>query len=277
MFNTNRLNTSISQPHQESLTMAPSTYRKLQDEHVLIIGGSSGIGYAVADGALASGAKVTICSSSQAKIDAAVARLRSEYPEHSIHGVSQDLSVEATIESDIESLFEKVQATQGTINHVVFTAASPLSLGAIENISADLIRAAGHMRLVVPFLVAKIAANHLPKTNNSSIVLTSGSVSERPTPGWSLMSYFGGGLSSVAKGLAVDLAPTRVNVVRPGFVDTPLWTEEQKAFMAKIVEEKTLTGKGGTAEDVAEAYLWLLKDRNVTGTAAATDSGALLV
>lgn len=90
------------------------------------------------------------------------------------------------------------------------------------------------------------------------------------------MSYYGGGLSTLAKALAVDLAPIRANVVRPGYVETELWTEEQKASTAKAVAKSTLTGVPAKGEDVAEAYLWLMKDSNVTGAAAETDSGGLL-
>lgn len=86
----------------------------------------------------------------------------------------------------------------------------------------------------------------------------------------------------MARGLAVDMAPVRVNVVRPGIVDTGLWdgimtdVDEREAFK-RGVGEKMLTGRVGTVEDVAEAYLWVMKDGNVTGSVAATDSGALLV
>lgn len=95
-----------------------------------------------------------------------------------------------------------------------------------------------------------------------------------------MISYFAGGLVSLARGLAVDLAPIRVNVVRAGVVDTGLWgfmsAEEREGFRRET-EEKMLTGVMGRAEDVAEAYVWLVKDGNVTGSVAGTDSGGLLV
>ncbi|KAK4168762.1 NAD(P)-binding protein [Cladorrhinum sp. PSN259] len=257
--------------------MAPSTYRKLQDKHVLVIGGSSGIGYAVADGALASGAKVSVSSSSQEKVDAAVGRLKSEYPEQpSIQGFAFDLSNPESLEANLESLFTTAQSQQGTVNHVIFTAADSLAIGSLDGVTPALIHQASQMRFVVPLILGKVAARHLSKTTESSIILTTGSVAEKPAPGWSLFSYFGGGLSSLTKGLAVDLAPVRVNAVRPGYVDTELWKADQKALVEPILKEKSLTGKFGKPEDVAEAYLWLLKDENVTGTVAGTDGGILL-
>ncbi|KAK4649071.1 uncharacterized protein QC761_115785 [Podospora bellae-mahoneyi] len=215
--------------------MVPSAYNKLQNKHVLILGGSSGIGYAVADGSLASGAKVTISSSSQIKVDAAVSRLKSDYPSQTdtIVGFPADLSNPTTVEDDLDVLFKKAEFTH-------------------------------------------VASRYLPKENTSSITITSGSVTKKPAKGWILMSYYGGGLSTLAKALAVDLAPIRANVVRPGYVETELWTEEQKASTAKAVAKSTLTGVPAKGEDVAEAYLWLMKDSNVTGAAAETDSGGLL-
>ena len=125
-----------------------------------------------------------------------------------------------------------------------------------------------------------MASKYLPVSNGSSITLTAGSADTKPAKGWSVISYFAGGLVSLARGLAVDLAPIRVNVVRAGIVDTGLWgymSDEAKEAFRRETEEKMLTGAMGRVEDVAEAYLWLIKDGNATGTVAGTDSGALLV
>lgn len=85
----------------------------------------------------------------------------------------------------------------------------------------------------------------------------------------------------MARNLAVDLKPIRVNVVSPGIVDTPLWdgplTPEQKEGMFKAYAAKLPTGRVANAEDIAEAYIYLMKDGNATGRVVTTDSGALLV
>jgi len=260
-------------------SMAPETYRKVQGKHVLILGGSSGIGLAVAEAAMADGAKVTISSSSQAKIDSAVASLSSSYPGSTVFGIPADLS-KPSVESDLDNLFQSARSAQGVINHVVYTASDGLSLGGLDSVTAEKMHNAIHFRMVVPILLAKTAARYLPKSNLSSLILTSGSLSDRPTKDSVVVSYFAGGLVSLTKALAVTLAPVRVNVVRPGIVDTGLWgfmSPEAKAAMVKGAEEKMLTRKVGVVEDVAEAYVWLLKDGNATGAVAGTDSGALLV
>lgn len=93
-----------------------SKYQKLQNKHVLVIGGTSGLGFAVAEAALASGAHVTVSSSNPSRVDSAVQKLKSSFPEVAIAGHVCDLS-KPTVEEDIEALFAKV----GKVDHIVFT------------------------------------------------------------------------------------------------------------------------------------------------------------
>ncbi|KAL0937478.1 short chain dehydrogenase reductase family [Colletotrichum truncatum] len=255
-----------------------SKYSKLAGKHVLVIGGSTGIGLGVAEAALEAGASVTISSSSSAKLSKAVASLKSTLSPSSqqkIQSFTADLSGEGA-EASLDAVFKQA----GSVDHVVFTAADSLSLMMLQDLTPDKILSACQMRLVAPLMAIKVAARYLPKTNESSFTITSGSAAHKSTPGWSVVSFFTAGLQGMVKQLAVELEPLRVNAVAPGFVDTGLWdhvTTEEKANMVKGVEESMPTGQFGRVEDVVEAYLWLLKDRNVTGTVAATDSGCLVV
>jgi NAD(P)-dependent dehydrogenase (short-subunit alcohol dehydrogenase family) len=258
--------------------MSGLNFNKLQNKHILVIGGSSGIGLAVAEAALASGANVTISSSSQSKIDGVVSTLKPAYPDRKVVGLAVDLGKPDSVDADVDRLFRGAVAANGTVNHVVFTAADALSLAPLDSVTGDLLHKAAHMRMVVPVIVAKVAARYLPKERHSSLTLTSGAVVDKPGPGWPVIGFLAGGLVSVTRALAVDMKPVRVNVVQPGYVDTPLWNmpEETKKAMFTAAEGKLLTGKVGPTEDVAEAYMWLLKDNNVTGTVAKTDGGFLL-
>lgn len=258
--------------------MSALNFNKLQAKHVLLIGGSSGIGFAVAQGALASGAHITTSSSSQPRIDSAVTFLKSLYPDREIFGLRADLSNAATLESDLEALFKSAVYHNGPVHHVVFTAADSLALGSLDALAPELILRAAHFRMVVPLMVGKMAARFL-KERTCSLTITTGCVAEKPGPGWAVIAYCAGGLVSLAKALAVDLAPVRVNVVQAGYTDTPLWQgmdEEARMEMFRGLEEKMLTGKMGQVEDVAEAFLWVMKDGNVTATVAKSDGGVLV-
>ena len=96
------------------------------------------------------------------------------------------------------------------------------------------------------------------------------------------MNSFATGLHGVCRGLALDLKPIRVNLVSPGAVNTELWanagfSEEAKKGKFDSFEAKLPTGKVPGPEDIAEAYLYLCKDNNITGTVISSNSGHFLV
>ncbi|KAL8386775.1 hypothetical protein RB595_010401 [Gaeumannomyces hyphopodioides] len=256
-------------------------YNKLQDKHVLVIGGSAGIGKAVAAASLEAGARVTISSSSKARLDSAVRELQSSTGAvgQRISGIAADLSGADTIETNVEELFRSAEQA-GPVDHVVFTAGDNISATPISEFQPAQAHAAIQFRMIAQLVVAKVAARHLPSTRASSLTLTGGSLSERPAKGYAMMSFLGGGIQAVTRALAVEMAPVRVNLVRPGIVDTGLWDglgAETKKRVLEAAEATAPTGKVGQVEDVAVAYLWLMKDGNASGSVAGTDGGSLLV
>ncbi|KFY09312.1 hypothetical protein V491_08260, partial [Pseudogymnoascus sp. VKM F-3775] len=81
----------------------------------------------------------------------------------------------------------------------------------------------------------------------------------------------------LSRSLALDLAPCRVNVVSPGATDTEMWgPEESRAQMREMISGATLLGKPGSPEEVGEAYIYLMKDSNATGSIISTNGGSLL-
>lgn len=243
-------------PDITSLDNMASKYQKLQNKHVLIIGGTSGIGFAVAEASLASGARVTVSSSSQSRVDAAVEKLNAEFPNSTSTGHACDLS-RPTVEGDVEALFSKV----GPVDHIVYTAGDKLATGPVSDITYEKIIAAGQIRFVAPLLVAKVGSKFLIPGPQSSITLTTGTVSQKPSPDWSLVAGYATGLHGMTRSLAVDLKLDK----------------KEKEKFSQAIAEKMLTGRAGQPEDVAEAYLFLMKDPNVTGTVVDSNSGALLV
>lgn len=98
-------------------------------------------------------------------------------------------------------------------------------------------------------------------------------------PNWVVANGVMSALEGLAQGLALDLAPIRVNVVLPGAVETELWggmSKEELAGMKSNIEKNMPTQRLAQPEDVAETYLYTLRDPNLTGALIKTDSGAML-
>ncbi|MGZ0150544.1 SDR family oxidoreductase [Kribbella sp. WER1] len=233
-------------------------------EHVVIVGGNSGIGRALAAELVAQGSEVTVAGRSPGKL-AAVRR------ELGVHTVTIDLGSEP----DIERLF----ATTGPIDHLVTTAADVA--GAYQPIRTyDLPAARGAIasKLTGPLLLAKHGASVLRP--GGSILYTSGIAAYRPGPRGSLLAALNGSLASLAAALAVELAPLRVNVISPGWVDTPIWQDvagpdapQTLATMATRLP----AGRIGRPEDIAAAMLPLLRNPYITGTVLHIDGGHHLI
>ncbi|KAI1392510.1 NAD(P)-binding protein [Hypoxylon trugodes] len=260
--------------------MAAKFSSKLTGKHVLVIGGTKGIGRGVVEGSIEAGARVTISGSSQKSVDVTLSEVKAEYPDAPVTGVPCDLSKE-TVEQDLEALFTEVEKQQ-PIDHVVLTAADVLPVMKVEDFSYDKIRKGSHMRFILPILLGKITKRHVAASVNNSLTISTGGIAEKPNAGWSVAAYMGAGLTGLARNLALDLAPLRVNAVEPGFVDTPLWEvmgldaaarEREFTKWGKLLP----TGKVGQVVDVAEAYLYLMRDQNATGEIVKTRGGHNLI
>jgi NAD(P)-dependent dehydrogenase (short-subunit alcohol dehydrogenase family) len=236
----------------------------LTGEKVVVIGGSSGMGLATARAAAQAGAAVTIASSDKGRLDAALAGL----PEGCAGVVADTRSEDA-----IAALFEHV----GRLDHLVYTAGD--SVAPRPLVDADLGDA--RQKLDVRFWGSVAAIKHAaPRMGpRGSISVTSGTVGVRPVPGFALGAAGVGAIEGLARGLAVELAPIRVNVVRAGAVRTPMWdriSEEQREGMFAAMAKRTLTGAIGEAEQIAATHLYLMQNGFVTGTVITVDGGSLL-
>lgn len=249
---------------------------------MLVIGGSSGIGYGVAEALVENGATVIISSSSQDKITKTIELLEKSYPSAKgrISGHPCNLGSQEKLESEVENLFKEI-AKDGKLDHVVHTAGDSLKVGELETFSLQDIQQAGMVRFFSPLVVAKHLRKHLKEGPAASFTMTTGSASEKPQKNWGIIVPYLKGLEGICRSLALDLAPMRVNLVNPGAVETELWDGFKKAGkfdeMKKGFESRMATGQIGQVEDVAETYLYCMKDRNITGSMIVTNGGSLLM
>ena len=263
----------------------PDNYMsKLKDARVLVIGGTSGIGFGVAEALIQHGASVIIASSSQDRVSKVVKRLEEMYPsakaKRRVQGFTCDLGSQEQVASEIEKLFLQV-AECGILDHVVYTAGDALAIGKFEDFSLKDIQQAGMVRFFSPLLVAQHLRKHLKGGPASSFTMTNGGLSERPRKDWTVVMSYLTGLEGMSRALARDLAPIRVNLVGPGPVETELWSSHMESQnlndLKASIAKNMATGVFGTVQDVAESYLYVMKDKNITGSIIYTNGGGLLL
>ena len=259
---------------------------KLSNTRILVIGGTSGIGYAAAEILLEHGAAAIILSSSNpSKVSDKVANLQKSYPSKAsrVSGHVSNLSDRANLEKNIKGLFDAATANGSQkLDHIIHTAGDPLKVSPIKDVTLDELIQGGMVRYFSAIMACKYAPAYLNPGPASSITLTTGSVSERPRAGWAVPVGYATGLHGVIRGMALDLKPIRVNLISPGAVATELWgsmglSEEQKEGLYQKLGKTMPTGRVGKTEDVAEVYLYAVKDENLTGSVISTNGGALLV
>lgn len=255
---------------------------KLSGIRVLVLGGTSGIGFSVAEAALEHGAFVILSGSNPTRLSNAIDLLKTSYPDRAaqVSGHTCDLSQPQSTESNLTTLFDAATAS-GTrpIDHIVFTAGDSLKIIPVSESTIETIQRAGTVRFLGALMLAKVAPNYLAPGPASSITLTSGTNGAKPMPGWTVQAAWGTGLEGMTRGLAVDLQPVRVNLVSPGAVHTERFNDVAGGKMDDFLQKMrnaTTTGEVGRPEDVAEAYLYAMKDRFLTGTIISSDGGRLL-
>ncbi|MFJ9566297.1 SDR family oxidoreductase [Streptomyces fuscichromogenes] len=236
----------------------------LSGRRIVIIGGSSGMGLATAHAAAAAGAAVTIASSDQGRVKAALAQL----PDTCAGAV-----VDTRNEADIAALFDRVEE----LDHVVYTAGDTVRPQPLADLPLDAARDLFEVRFWGTVATVKHAARRIRR--GGSIVLTSGTVAVRPAPGTALAAGAAAATEGLTRGLAAELAPVRVNAVRAGAIRTPLWNpvpEPQRAALFAALADRTLTRSVGEADQIAAAHLFLMENSFVTGTVLSVDGGAVL-
>ena len=236
----------------------------LTDQRIVIVGGSSGMGLATARAAAAAGAVVTIASSDQGRLDTALAGLP---------GGCDGAVVDTRSEADLAALF----ARAGDLDHLVYTAGDALRPRALKDLPLDEARQLFEVRFWGAVAAVKHAAPRIRP--GGSIVLTSGTIGVRPAPAAALAASGAAAIEGLTRGLAVELAPVRVNAIRPGVIRTPMWDgmpEPQRERLFTALGQRTLTQTIGDADQIAASHLYLMENRFVTGTVLTVDGGYIL-
>ncbi|OJJ45053.1 hypothetical protein ASPZODRAFT_144361 [Penicilliopsis zonata CBS 506.65] len=248
----------------------------ISGQKILILGGTSGIGFAVANLALAEQVAVTVASSSSEKVAHAVDRLRASFADGHVAGQTIDLASDDELEARLKQLLDDItDGGSNPLDHIVTTAgnASPQKT---SEITQAIIRGDGKVPVTaVALLLGKLAPKYLKQHYTSSLIFTSGQVAHKPIPDWTVASAYAAGLFGITRGLALELKPLRVNLVSPGPTDTEAWGPIRDQ-MRQFVASSALLGKPGSPEEVAEAYIYLMKNGDATGSNVDSNGGSLL-
>ena len=236
-------------------TLARSVYAitALAGTTTAIVGGTSGIGLATAHQIVAAGGKVIVISRSQEKVDSAKTALG-----ESADGIAMDATNEEQVKATFNSIAEKHK-----LNHIVLSSGGAGPSGAfLEQDQAGLMDI-WMKKYWCEVLPARYATPHLPKTSDSSITFVTGILNKKIIPGVGQKVAVNAALEALAKGLAVDLKPIRVNCISPD----SLTEEPNQPRAIGHTEFRT------TYSDVGQSIVGLMLSKNTTGFTHNTDGG----
>jgi NAD(P)-dependent dehydrogenase (short-subunit alcohol dehydrogenase family) len=236
-----------------------------ENKRVVIIGGSSGIGLAVAEQASSQGADVVIVSSKAERVQEAIQSIGGN-----VRGEVVDISDEKAVEGFLADI--------GAFDRLVFTAGDSLQLHALADTDLKQTRRAFELRYWSALATVKYGSPHIRK--GGSIVLTTGVAGRRPHSGWVIAASVCGTIEALARAPAIELAPIRANAVSPGVVRTNLWQNMSSSEREQLFEsmgKRLPVGRIGEAHDIAQAYLFLMQEGFCTGQTVVVDGGTVLV
>ncbi|HLZ04211.1 MAG TPA: SDR family oxidoreductase [Bradyrhizobium sp.] len=232
---------------------------QLAGKKIVVVGGSSGIGLSIAELARREGADVIVASRNAAKLDAVAERLN-----------AIAIPTDVTDDKSVVNLFK----SSGPVDHVVVTAAQ-LRSGPFKTVAMEDVRSTFEGKFWGAWRVARAAEFR----KGGSLTLVSGFLSVRPRPNSAIVSAANAALESLARALALELAPVRVNCVSPGIIDTPIRAampeEARKEMLAKTAASLPV-GRVGLGEDVARLIAVCMTNGFMTGSTIYLDGGALV-
>jgi NAD(P)-dependent dehydrogenase (short-subunit alcohol dehydrogenase family) len=249
-----------------SATTGVSTPRRpeLVGQTVVVIGGSAGIGLETARQARAEGAELVLTARNAEPLTQAAAEV----------GAQHTAVFDATDFQQLETFFERLPTP---IDHVLVTGPGPY-YAPLAEFDLDKARRDVDAHLFLPIQVARSAMGRVRP--GGTLLFMSGTGGRQTAPGLALISALTAALPAMAKNLALELAPVRVNVIAPGFVDTPLSAallgdqlDARREQLRATLPVRRVVGPA----DIAALAVHLMTNSAVTGATYDIDGGQQLL
>ena len=248
--------------NQESLMGRVNTRERLAGQNIVIMGGSSGIGLAVAIALVQSGANVTITGRSQEKLNS----------------VARDLQLnthlaDATSRVSLEDFYQQ----HGSFDHLILSIGGAEGGGPFRTLDMERLQQGFENKFWAQIRAVQLALKTL--RNDGSVTLVTSSAARRPNLNTSGLAAINGALEAMVRVLAAELRPLRVNAVSPGVVDTPLWSrfpEQQRQRMLSGLASLAALGRIGRPDEIADAVCFVVRNEFMTGAVIECDGGIRL-
>ncbi|WP_200964187.1 MULTISPECIES: SDR family oxidoreductase [unclassified Ensifer] len=205
-------------------------------------------------------------------IGAAVAKALTQRPGR-VEIASRATGLDIADAASVAAYFRKL----GPIDHLVVTAGSSAPGGKVADIDLDAAKAAFDVKFWGSIVLAREAARYIRP--GGTITFTSGFLARRTVPGTFVKTAMNAALEAVAKILARELAPLRVNVVSPGLTQTEAYagmTGDARDAMFDRAAATLPAGRFGQPQDIAHGYLFAIDNPFVTGSVIDIEGGALI-
>jgi NAD(P)-dependent dehydrogenase (short-subunit alcohol dehydrogenase family) len=247
-----------------STTSPTNRPAELRDQTVLVIGGSAGIGLATAIRARQEGADVILAARNPERLEAAARTV----------GAKSTAAFDANNPTALAGFFDGLD---GALDQVLVTAGEP-HYGQLMELDADELRGVFSQRLAQVVEVARVAAGHLRP--GGGLVFMGGTGGRRPALGTGAASTVIVALPTLIANLALELAPNRINLIAPGFVDTGLSAtilgdqlDARRDQLRKTLPIRRVV----QPDDVARLAIHLMVNTALTGATYDIDGGQQFV
>ena len=232
----------------------------LENKRIVIIGGSSGIGFAIAKLAINEKSQVIISSRSKENLLNAKKLL---------NNAVEIKTIDMRNEEELKKFFREI----GKFDHLQISA-SEVKTGPFLEIPTETAQASFESKFWGPYMAVKHAIPYL--NEEGSVTLFSGAMGQRPVHGTVISASISCAVEGLSRALSVELAPIRVNCISPGLTQTELynkWDEEKTNHFFADRCKKLIIKRPAKPEEIAESAIHLMKNSYTTGSVLYIDGG----